>query len=325
MYTDRTHKATNSVAFLRTISLATLAVGIAGTAFAQTGRLSSNPNDLRDAFAKHPASASSPKAFAGFVASNPVLGERYARHFGVPQDRIVSFFQNALVPQTLTRSQTMSTFGVTKSGSIYPVKTTLPAGTKVWATREGVPVLKWNCSNPLTSLLPGSTLTSAPLEVAQTASPVMPFSAPVLDMPGTMTSASSALPVLEDAGILAVAPSVPAPGFSFGVPATDVVGSAALPGLGEIIDAGGSSISDYWPALFIPVIFAATQGGGGETFTGETPPLGLPENSESTPPSDVVIPSSGPVIVPEGNTALLLLGGLPVLGIAYRIAGRRKK
>ena len=329
MYTDRTHKAVNSAPFLRTVSIALVFAGIAGTALAQSpraGRLSSNPNDLRDAFAKHPSRADSPKEFAGFVARNPVLGERYARHFGVPQERIVSFFQNALVPQTLTRSQTMSTFGVTKSGSIYPVKTTLPAGTKVWATREGVPVLKWNCSNPLTSLLPGSTLSSPPLEVAQTAPPIMPFSAPVLDVPGTMTASSSALPGSEDAGALALAPALPAAGFSFGVPATDVVGSAALPGLGEIIDAGGSSIRDFWPALFIPVIFAATQGGGGDTFTGETPPLVLPGNNESTPPpSDVVFPPSGPVIVPEGNTALLLLGGLPILGIAYRVAGRRKK
>ncbi|MBC7809027.1 MAG: hypothetical protein H7145_23070 [Akkermansiaceae bacterium] len=306
--------------------LTTVLVGIATPTLAQnvgSGRLSSHPNDLRDSFAKHPVGATTPKAFANFVAQNPVLGQRYARHFGVPQERIVSFFQTALVPQTLSQKMTMNTFGVTSKGAIYPVNTTLPAGTKVWATREGVPVLKWNCSNPLTSLLPGATLDSTPLEYAAVPTSVMPSGSAVLDVPeSTFTIASSALP--GEGGTVALAPSLPAADFAFGVPATDVVGSAALPGIGDIIDAGGSSITDLWPALFIPVIFAATQGGdsGG---TGETPPFVLPDSGGTTPPSDVGFPSGGPVIVPEGSTALLILGSLPVLGVAYRLANRRKK
>lgn len=326
MYTDRTHTTSKSLVSNLTIALAAALIGvasIAGPAAAQTGRLSSHPGDLRDSFAKHPVKANTPKAFANYVAQNPVLGQRYARHFGVPQEQIVSFFQNALVPHTLPQAKTLSTFGVTESGAIYPVKTTLPAGTKVWATREGVPVLKWNCSNPLMSLLPGSTLNTTPLEYAATPSPVLPFGSPVLDVPGTLTASSSSLPFPEDSGTLALAPPLPAADFAFGVPATDVVGSAALPGIGDIIDAGGSSIGEFWPALFIPVIFAATQGGDGSTSTGETPPLGLPEGP--TPPPDITLPPGGPVIVPEGNTAGLLLAGLPILGIAYRVAVRRKK
>ncbi len=323
MFTDRTQQTVNATVTTIVTTLAVLFTAN-GSALAQSGnggRLSTNPNDLRDAFAKHPTQANSPKAFARFVAENPMLGQRYARHFGVPQERIVSFFQNALVPRTLNQSKTLSTFGVTDSGKIYPVKTTLPAGTKVWATREGVPVLKWNCSNPLSTLLPGATLETSPLEVVSTPSSVLPSGFPVLDVPGTFAANSSILP--GDGSDLALSPPLPALDFAFGVPATDVVASAALPGIGEVIDAGASSISDYWPALFIPVIFAFNQGGnGGETFVGETPPLALPVAVESAPPP---IDAFNPVVVPEGNTALLLLGGLPILGLAYRVANRNKK
>jgi hypothetical protein len=321
MYIDRTHPAGQRLAptFALTMASAMIALTVlSAPAMAQSGRLSSNPNDLRDSFAKHPASVNSPSTFAKYVANNPELGQRYARHFGVPQERVVSFFQNALVPHTLSQPQTLTTFGVTDGGRIYPVKTTLPSGTKVWATREGVPVLKWNCSNPLSSILPGSTLTTAPLEVASVPSPILPSGSPVLDVPGTLTAASSELPFPEDSGRLALAPPFPDVDFAFGVPATDVVGSAALPGLGEIIDVGGSSIEQFWPALFVPVIFAATQGGGNGVSVGETPPLLLPEGSGGIPPV-------GPVVVPESNTLGLLLGGLPVLGLAYRFAARRKK
>lgn len=307
MYADRTHKTNKLFVATLTLSVVALLSSIAPPAYAQSGtagRLSSNPNDLRDSFARHPSRVDTPKEFAKFVAKNPVLGERYARHFGVPQEKLVTFFENALVPRTLAQSQTLSTFGVTSGGTIYPVKTTLPAGTKVWATREGVPVLKWNCSNPLTSLLPGASLSTPPEEYAIAASPVLPAGSPVLDVPAANFAAAS-----PEGPSVALAP--PLPSFDFGVPATDVVGSAALPGIGDIISAGGSSVSNLWPALFIPVILAATQGGnGGDTLTGETPPLGLP---------------GGPVVVPEGNTGLLFAGGLPLLGLAFGIAKRRNK
>lgn len=321
MYIDRTHTAGLRLASTIAITMATaiFSLSVSSTpAVAQSGRLSSNPGDLRDAFAKHPASVSTPDAFAKYVAQNPDLGQRYARHFGVPQERVVSFFQSALVPHTLSQSQTLTTFGVTDSGRIYPVKTTLPAGTKVWATREGVPVLKWNCSNPLTTMLPGPTLTTQPLEYASVPSPVLPTGSPVLDVPGTLTASSSELPTPEDPSGLALAPPLPDVDFAFGVPATDIVGSAALPGIGDIIDIGGSSIEQFWPALFVPIIFAATQGGGDGVSVGETPPLLLPETGAEIPPV-------GPVVVPESNTLGLLLGGLPILGLAYRFAGRRKK
>ncbi|MCC5613316.1 hypothetical protein LC612_43220 [Nostoc sp. CHAB 5834] len=327
MFTDRTQNAGVPRKALFTLALSLTLFGIISSAGAQNsgaGRLSSNPNDLRDAFAKQKSSVQTPKAFANYVAQNPALGQKYARHFGVPEQKVVAFFEKALVPHTLTQSRTLSTFGVTDTGTIYPVKTTLPAGTKVWATREGVPVLKWNCSNPLTSLLPGSTLNSSPLEYVSIPSSVLPSGSPVLDVPTTFTASSAELPFGSDAPALALAPPLPPFDFAFGVPATDIVGSAALPGIGDIIDAGGSTISDFWPALFIPIIFAATQGGEGEIFTGETPPLLLPPGENPGNP-DIVIPPAGPIIVPEVNTGILLVGGLPILGIAFGIAKRRKK
>ena len=155
-------------------------------------RLSSNPGDLRDAFASHPTDANTPEAFARFVAQNEALSQRYSRHFGVPQDSLVSFFKTALVPYTLEKRQEFTTYGVTKNGDIYPVKTTLPRGAKVWATREGVPVLKWNCSNPIASVLPGSTLVTRPLEYANTRiSAPAQGTIPGINIPDTLSSVDS--------------------------------------------------------------------------------------------------------------------------------------
>ena len=98
---------------------------------------------------------------AATLRSDPALRKRYARHFGVGEAEIVDYVARALVPYRLPRARTMTVYGVTRSGRIYPVRTRLPRGTRVWATRSGVPVLKWLCSNPFTRTLPGAQMFSA--------------------------------------------------------------------------------------------------------------------------------------------------------------------
>ena len=327
MYTGRTQNTQQLTA--TAVALFSLLVSMTG-ANAQT-RLSSNPNDLRDAFASHPTQANSPEAFANFVAKNQSLSQRYARHFGVPQERIVSFFKTSLVATTLPKPQTFTTYGVTRGGDIYPVKTTLPAGSQVWATRDGVPVIKWNCSNPLATSLPGSTLTTPPLEFAHTPSPIMPSGLPGLAEPesfGTSTSASLPADGNGTGDFFAVAP--PAPGadttgtFAFGVPGDTGVSIDDSLGFGEIVDAGRSAfgVDDLWPALLIPAILAAGNGGTADdtVFTGEFEPS-LPGGTGQTAPS---LPG-GPVVVPEANTAGMMLAGLPLLAGAWTIAWCRRR
>lgn len=97
------------------------------------------------------------------IQKNPQLRKNYARHFGIPEGEVMRFVKEALVPSKLTKAQKVTTFGIRKNGKIYPVTKTIPAGTKVWATRSGTPVLKWICSNPIGYKMPGTRMPKATL------------------------------------------------------------------------------------------------------------------------------------------------------------------
>lgn len=88
------------------------------------------------------------------LKTNKTFRTNLARHFAIPDDRLIEFVQDALVPQYLTADTRVPNFGVTKSGTIYSKTTTLKKGTRVWATRDGKPILKWDCSNPITKTPP---------------------------------------------------------------------------------------------------------------------------------------------------------------------------
>lgn len=88
-----------------------------------------------------------------------------ARHFGIPEERLIEFVQDALVPQVLDRETRVLNYGVTKAGKIYGKTITLKKGTQVWATREGKPILKWDCSNPLLPKAPVLRTRPTPTQV----------------------------------------------------------------------------------------------------------------------------------------------------------------
>jgi hypothetical protein len=64
----------------------------------------------------------------------------------------------------------MMNYGVTKAGKIYGKKMTLKKGTRVWATRDQKPILKWDCSNPLLPKLPVLQEKALPTAVSTTRS-----------------------------------------------------------------------------------------------------------------------------------------------------------
>jgi hypothetical protein len=86
--------------------------------------------------------------------TNSRLRQLYARHFGVSEAEVVDFVKRSLVPYRLPAARQVLTYGVTKTGRIYSVRTRLARGTRVWANRSGVPILKWLCANPLIGRLP---------------------------------------------------------------------------------------------------------------------------------------------------------------------------
>ena len=88
------------------------------------------------------------------VSSNPTVRARFARHFRIPESRVVSYMRANLVESYIPSTKRYTVYCVHHSGTFYPVKQTFQRGTKVFALRNGEPVMKWVCGNPLSHLLP---------------------------------------------------------------------------------------------------------------------------------------------------------------------------
>lgn len=109
-------------------------------------------NGGRDRFLDEPVLTTG--ALVEALKTNKIFRQNVAKHFKLPEDRVVAFVQDALVPYILPANMLVTNYGVTKAGVIYGKKTLLKKGTRVWATRSGDPILKWICSNPITTKVP---------------------------------------------------------------------------------------------------------------------------------------------------------------------------
>ena len=124
----------------------------------------------RDRFLAEPVLTTD--ALVEALKTNKVFRQNIAKHFNLPEDRVVSFVQDALVPYVLPQDTAVTNYGVTKAGLIYGKKSTLKKGTRVWATRSGDPILKWICSNPLTPKVPILKKPPTPSKVSSISRPV---------------------------------------------------------------------------------------------------------------------------------------------------------
>ncbi len=106
----------------------------------------------RDRFLNEPVLTTD--ALVESLKTNKTFRRNIAKHFRLPEERVVEFVQDALVPYILPRDTTVNNFGVTRRGMIYGKKMILKKGSRVWATRDGKPILKWICSNPLLTKIP---------------------------------------------------------------------------------------------------------------------------------------------------------------------------
>lgn len=255
------------------------------------------------------------------LKKNPTLRKRYAKHFGIPESEVVDWAKRALVPHTLPARKTMTVYGVTKTGRIYPVKSVLKKGTKVWATRSGVPVLKWACANPMTKQMPGTRLPSAPRSAGA-----------VGNAPGGQVNLLGLAP---EAGI-AVAeagPSIAAPVGGAGPLLQGGGGDVALgfPGLAGVSvpgPSGGGGGTNLGPLALLPLAFLFNQGNNGDTSTVEQPGITLPgAPTPILPPGGTTVvpppPAGESVDIPEPGTVALLLMAAPVGVVA--VIRRRKR
>lgn len=120
----------------------------------------------RDRFNNDPALTT--EALLEALKTNRTFRTNLSRHFGIPEERTIEFVQDALVPQVLDRDTRVMNYGVTKAGKIYGKQTTLRKGTRIWGTRDGKPILKWDCSNPLLPKAPILRSRPTPAQVSRT-------------------------------------------------------------------------------------------------------------------------------------------------------------
>jgi hypothetical protein len=88
------------------------------------------------------------------LESNKRATERYAHHYGISSESVIKYFRENLVLTTTKKAMTTKVFYVSKRGTVQSTQRVLPAGDRVYATRDGIPLLEWRCSNPITTSLP---------------------------------------------------------------------------------------------------------------------------------------------------------------------------
>lgn len=175
------------------------------------------------------------------VSDNPAVRSRFARHFQIPEARVVSYMRANLVESYVPKTGRYTVYCVRPSGRFYPVKQTFRQGTKVFALRNGEPVMKWVCGNPLSKLLPEVQVRNIPNKPRVAVKPSIQELTPA-----------------EQANIL-VPSEVATPVYQPLVPVSIASASAPL-----LVRAGGRSLL---PFLLPVALIGVTSGGGG----GHTP------------------------------------------------------
>ena len=130
----------------------------------------------------------SARELANQIRTEPVVAQRYARHFKRSAWEFADYVEKNLRLTRLERAQTFNVYYAPPDDRLLVVRRTLPKGTPVFVEkRSGKPILKANCGNPLTpaASIPPPQATR-PLEIASVATPT-PVFAEVIDTPQTPT------------------------------------------------------------------------------------------------------------------------------------------
>ncbi len=83
------------------------------------------------------------------VQQDPQVRRRYARQFQIPESQVAQYMRRNLVESWVPQTGTYSVYCVNRAGRVFTVRQKFRKGTKVFALRNGEPVMKWICGNPL--------------------------------------------------------------------------------------------------------------------------------------------------------------------------------
>jgi hypothetical protein len=189
------------------------------------------------------------------VENSPQLQQRYAKHFNIPPDQVVDYFRANLVESYITETRRYPVWCVRPDGRRYLIHQTFRRGERVLALRNGEPVLKWACGNPLTTTLPAVQVVERPR--------VLP-SREVRERVATLDT-----PFETPRELVAAAPA-------YGLaPAAMLVPAAAAAPIVPIAAAAAPAVFPWW--VVPPLLIAAAPGPGVTGPPGPPPPEVIPE------------------------------------------------
>ena len=237
----------------------------------------------------------SARELANQIRTEPIVAQRYARHFKRSAWEFADYVEKNLRLTRLERAQTFNVYYSPPDDRLMVVRRTLPKGTPVFVEKKtGKPVLKANCGNPLTPAvsLP-SVEAQVPVEISTVATP-QPIIAELHDMPQS--------PVIE----LVEVPDAPI---------EEVVAADVLPTETLVETLPESAPDPEAPPALEPIVSAATtaelapivnQGFSWVPFLPLTALLALQGGSDFEP-------------IPEPSSMLVLGAGL---GLLYPLSRR---
>jgi len=105
-----------------------------------------------DSFLK--VTANSVPEFIAEVRNNPMVRQRLAKHFGISEKQLITYLEHNITSVTVKESKRYPVWGVTRTGRIYRSSTYYRRGWRAFGLKNGTPLFKWSCGNPLVSQLP---------------------------------------------------------------------------------------------------------------------------------------------------------------------------
>jgi hypothetical protein len=243
----------------------------------------------------------SARELANQIRTEPVVAQRYARHFRRSAWEFADYVEKHLRLTRLERAQTFNVYYAPPDDRLLVVRRTLPKGTPVFVERNtGKPILKANCGNPLTpaAAIPTPPQATLPVEVASVATPI-PMFADTINAPQA--------PVIE---IVEIAEA----------PIEEVVAADVLPTETLVETLPEAAPEPEAPPVLSPVASAPTP---------QLPPAirGGPNWLPFLPLITLLAPRGGDNFapIPEPTSALILSAGLGLLYPLSRRALRRSQ
>lgn len=199
------------------------------------------------------------------VTDDAIVAARYAKHFGMSRDYVVAYFQGNLAIGKLKSDYETTIYRIKGRTDAVAEQTVLAAGTYVFLSTDGEPILEASSGDPVAMNLP--------LKVSNKPKPASSTLVPGTGSEDVVTKVLGSAPIEAGTPALgttaaadAVVPmGIPAAASTF--PAVEIVGS--IPAAG-----GGSGA-----ALLLPLALLGALGGGGGGGSSAPQPASVPEPS----------------------------------------------